>query len=132
MRSTRRTEESGAIAIISALLAVVIFGMAAFVVDFGIAYNSKRQLQTAADAGALAAAQVYKSQTGVPCATLLGNLTLKAQAQAAADKWAELNRPAKEGTAITLRLLREWTHGHRRHGRLTRQRCLPACWGRRG
>jgi Flp pilus assembly protein TadG len=51
------TRDDGAIAVLVALLATVLFVMAAFAVDFGNAYSVKRQLSVAADASALAAAQ---------------------------------------------------------------------------
>jgi hypothetical protein len=50
-------EENGAVMVIVAFALIVIFGFAAFAVDFGLAYNSKANLQTAADAAALAGAQ---------------------------------------------------------------------------
>ena len=96
----RRRDERGAIALLAAFLATGLCIVAAFTVDFGIAYVSKQQLQEGADAGALAAAQVYKGQTGVPCATLAADSSLEAQAQDAADSWAEQNRPDKRGGTI--------------------------------
>lgn len=50
-------EDSGAIAVLFALSLVVLIGLAALAVDVGYWYASKRQLQTAADAAALAGAQ---------------------------------------------------------------------------
>jgi hypothetical protein len=47
-----------------ALLLVPLIVVAAFAVDFGAAYLNKRQLSTAADAAALAAARYYAAQTG--------------------------------------------------------------------
>lgn len=99
---SRRRDESGAIALLAAFLATALCVVAAFTVDFGIAYVSKQQLQEGADAGALAAAQVYKGKTGVPCATLAADSTLKAEAQSAADAWAEQNRPGKRGGTIAV------------------------------
>jgi hypothetical protein len=52
----RAEGETGAVAILIALLLVVLLGVAALVVDLGMLYHSKRQLQTAADAAAIAAA----------------------------------------------------------------------------
>jgi hypothetical protein len=52
-----RRDDSGAIAIIVALFAVVLFGFAALVVDVGNAADVKAQASTAADAGALAGAR---------------------------------------------------------------------------
>ena len=100
-RSRAEGDEQGAIALMAAMLCVVLFAVAAIAVDLGMAYVSKRQLQTAADAGVLAATQVYKGQNG-SCATLLTNSTLRQQAQQAADQWAEANRPGKVGTPIVL------------------------------
>jgi len=46
--------DTGAVALIAAVLAVVLVGSAALVVDMGALYSSRRQLQTTADAAALA------------------------------------------------------------------------------
>ena len=48
--------EAGAVAIIVAFGLVAFLGLAALVVDLGLVYHTKRELQTAADAGALAGA----------------------------------------------------------------------------
>lgn len=48
--------ETGAIAIIVALFLVALLVVAALVIDLGLLYQTKRELQTAADAGALAGA----------------------------------------------------------------------------
>ncbi len=50
-------KEDGAITIIVAILLVVIIGFSALVIDIGHLYQVRRQLQSAADAAALAAAQ---------------------------------------------------------------------------
>ena len=50
-----RDEETGAIAVIVAISAVMIFILAALVVDLGLARDTKRQAQNGADAAALAA-----------------------------------------------------------------------------
>jgi Flp pilus assembly protein TadG len=55
-----RRDERGAIVIMMAASVVMLCICGALVVDFGMAYVNKRQAQTAADAGALAAANVYK------------------------------------------------------------------------
>lgn len=57
-------EESGAVAVIMAVSLVVIFGMGALVVDVGNLYWERRQLQTGAEAAALAAAQDYAEGNG--------------------------------------------------------------------
>jgi hypothetical protein len=51
--------ERGAVAVIIAICAVVILGFAAFAVDLGDAWQTRRRLITATDAAALAAAQKY-------------------------------------------------------------------------
>lgn len=62
-------EEDGAVAVIVALMLVVLMGIGAFVLDVGNLYWERRQLQNAADAGALAAAQDLAS--GQPEGTAL-------------------------------------------------------------
>lgn len=53
----RLTGEDGAVAVLVALLAVVLFGFGALVVDVGALYFERRQLQVGADAASLAIAQ---------------------------------------------------------------------------
>ncbi len=52
-----REEQSGAIAIIIAIMISVLIGFTAIAVDVGYLYEVRRQLQSAADAAALAGAQ---------------------------------------------------------------------------
>ena len=56
LRLDQDPHDRGAVAVIVALMAVVLVGMAAFAVDFGVAYANKTSLQKAADAAALGAA----------------------------------------------------------------------------
>lgn len=98
-RAAQPDGQRGSIAIMTAVSVGALCVIAAFALDFGMAYNSKQRLQIASDAGALAAVQVYKGQTGA-CSTFVDDAGLKAAAQAAADRWAELNRPGAVGTAI--------------------------------
>lgn len=76
---SRPGDEQGAVAIVVAILLVVLLGISAFAMDFGLAYTYKRQLQTAADAAALAAASIYAEQPG-DCLTLRGDSSLEAMA----------------------------------------------------
>jgi len=101
VRQIARSGEDGAVALLAALLSSLLLVVAAFTLDFGLAYTSKQQLQAATDAGALAAAQVYKGRTG-PCAVLAVDPILKTQAQAAADSWAVQNRADTVGEPITV------------------------------
>jgi Flp pilus assembly protein TadG len=65
-------DERGAIALIVGLLSIVLLGISAFTVDFGMAYTTKRQLSTAADAASLAADKYYKDHYQGLC-TVPGN-----------------------------------------------------------
>lgn len=56
MRAGRARDESGAIAVLVALVSASLFMVAALVVDLGLARDTRRQSQNAADASALAAA----------------------------------------------------------------------------
>ncbi|HSN05775.1 MAG TPA: pilus assembly protein TadG-related protein, partial [Candidatus Angelobacter sp.] len=56
MKVGRDRGDRGAVAILVAIMAVLLVGMAAFAVDFGMAYANKTSLQKAADAAALAVA----------------------------------------------------------------------------
>ena len=53
----RLRDDSGAVAVIVAILVIALLGLAALAVDLGYFYNVRRALQAAADAGALAGAQ---------------------------------------------------------------------------
>jgi len=66
-RATADCDE-GAVAILVALLATVLLGMAAFAIDIGNAYAVKRQLSVAADSAALDGARAAAAATvnGVP------------------------------------------------------------------
>jgi Flp pilus assembly protein TadG len=84
---TRRTrDESGAVAVLVALLLIALMGLSAFTADLGVAYVNKRQLQTAADAGALGAAVVFAQGTSTSggCAGMLASRSGVAQTEAVA------------------------------------------------
>jgi len=68
-RSSRSArDESGAIAVIVALVSIVLFAGAAFAIDAGNVWQTRRQMVTASDASALAAAGRY-AEGGDGCAT---------------------------------------------------------------
>ncbi len=54
--SRKWRDDAGAVAVMTAVLAVVMLSLAALVVDLGMARDSRRQAQNTADAAALAAA----------------------------------------------------------------------------
>lgn len=96
---SRGRSEDGVVAILVVVVAVVLLTVSAFVADLGVAYTSKRQLQTAADAGALAAAKRFAEEPGT-CAQLKANFT--DEAEGAAEDVASANRDAQvnEGFAV--------------------------------
>ncbi len=61
---TRRQEDRGAVAVLVAVLVTVLFIVAAMVVDLGLARDTKRQSQNAADASALAAGNKLYTDAG--------------------------------------------------------------------
>lgn len=99
-RQRHARSERGATAITAGILAAVLVGMAAFVVDFGMAYVSKRQLQTAADAAALAAASTFADKAGT-CTTLTASSPYKSAATTTAQSYVTQNRPGASMDSIT-------------------------------
>lgn len=79
-----KRDESGATAVLVALLATAMVGMLVFTADFGLAYANKRAAQTAADASALGAAGVFAQQPKRDCEEILLSGLAAAQAEAAA------------------------------------------------
>jgi Flp pilus assembly protein TadG len=57
VRRRRRGDERGAVLVVVCLLLVVLLAIAGLAVDFGYAYEQRRQVQNSADAAALGAAQ---------------------------------------------------------------------------
>lgn len=60
---SRIRQDAGAVAVLTAVLSVMLFGIAALVVDLGIARDNRRQAQNTADAAALAAANALYATT---------------------------------------------------------------------
>lgn len=73
MQRLNRHSDDGAVAILVALLAVVLFGMGALAIDVGAMYAERRQLQNGADAAALAIAM--EASKGRPCTDVLNTAT---------------------------------------------------------
>ncbi|MCZ3387875.1 MAG: pilus assembly protein TadG-related protein [Actinomycetia bacterium] len=80
--TTGHQRDQGAIAIVVAICAVLLFGMAAFAVDFGNVFANKRQLSVAADASALAAARAVNAK--IPVGGSCNPASLQATADSAA------------------------------------------------
>lgn len=92
-RVVRRSgqQEAGAVAVTVAILSVVLVGMGAFTIDFGMSYAGTRQLQTSSDAAALAAANYLKVQPGT-CATIVADSVGTAEATDVANRIMLANR----------------------------------------
>lgn len=70
MKRQEGHRDEGAITIIVALSMVGLIIVAGFVTDFGLAYYTKRQLQTGADSAVLGAGQYYATRSAADCAGL--------------------------------------------------------------
>src|SRR5215470_4428403 len=64
---TRFAQERGAVAVMVAILSTVLFGFAAFAIDLGNSWQTRRHLITASDAGALAAAKDLATGVTTDC-----------------------------------------------------------------
>jgi hypothetical protein len=79
-RLSRRSEEDGAVAVLVAMTTVVLFAIAALVVDLGMARDARWQAQNAADAASLAAANsLYLSGAANPTAAIEAAMAYTAQ-----------------------------------------------------
>jgi Flp pilus assembly protein TadG len=83
MRWVKGRREDGVAAVLFAVVATVMFGMGALVIDAGALYQERRELQTGADAAALALAQIC-AKAPTPC-------TNGPELNAKAAVYAELN-----------------------------------------
>lgn len=107
--------DEGAVAIVVAIMLIVLLGISAFAVDFGLAYTNGRQLQTAADAAALAAARSFSDES-VSCASAVASdddepvvtggtksyATMESEAHTAATNLMDANlEPANEVAGST-------------------------------
>jgi hypothetical protein len=96
---SRARDESGAVAVLVAALSLVLFGIAALVVDLGLARDVRRQAQNAADSAALAAANnLYLNGVANPAAAVTAAKQYAAENFGTADAdWAgctDTARPA--------------------------------------
>ncbi len=87
--------ENGVTAVLFAVVATAMFGMGALVIDAGALYQERRELQTGADAGALALAQICAKATP-PC---VNGPWLDAEAKRYAD-WNVADRNASATATI--------------------------------
>ncbi len=109
-RRIQQRDERGAVAIIVGLLTIVLLGISAFTVDFGMAYSTKRQLSSASDAASLAADAIYKTEYKGLCTVpgndpnnpVAANANVRADAEAAADSLFLQNDPKGATTDGTI------------------------------
>ena len=94
LRRSLLLDEGGAVAVLVALMLVVLVGFAAIVIDIGHLYENRRQMQSAADAAALAGA--HELIVGADQATVLNT----------ANEYAHRNDiPVHVGTSSELEML---------------------------
>lgn len=84
-------DEQGMTLVLVGFLSIALLVISAFTIDLGQAYVSKRNLQKAADAGALAAAQALTQFKGT-CNNVISNSTALTAAHLAAEAHREPNR----------------------------------------
>jgi hypothetical protein len=86
LRGVARRDESGVVALLVGLLSIVLFGLAAVVIDLGHARDVRRETANAADAAALAAGNAMWLRSSTP---LFDN------AVSAAQSYASVNFPGQ-------------------------------------
>src|SRR5581483_1681836 len=89
----------GAVVPLAALLMVVLLGMVSFVVDIGYITKSQQELQTAADAAALAGTMQLMSRSALSGSSYNAS-SVTSSARTAATNCAALNKSA--GVSVTL------------------------------
>ncbi len=91
--SAERGDEDGAVAVVVAILLIVLLGISAFAVDFGLSYTSSQALQSASDGASLAAASSYGDEQ-VSCVG--GTLAVTGGARSLADMESDASDDAVE------------------------------------
>jgi Flp pilus assembly protein TadG len=99
-----RHSDTGATALLVALCLLLLMGMAAISVDIGAAFDDRRQQQSAADVGALAAVQYANTNYGTPSPCTVGTLL-----QIAACRGGVEAMPVIAGTLNSRFTAADWT-----------------------
>lgn len=102
-----RSDETGAAAVLVALMGVVLLGFAALAIDYGAAQAQRAQLQNAADAVAFAIAGDCAAGNATGCAATGPGLDLGA-ANGAGTTAAALDPTARTVTATTTSIVTHW------------------------
>lgn len=97
LMTTRERDDNGATAVLVGILALFLVGLSAFTIDAGSAFVSNRNLQRAADAGALAGAQALTQFPG-SCESVAGSTAARTAAHDAAVLRAQENYPDESWT----------------------------------
>ncbi len=98
--SGRFQHDDGAVAVTVAILAIVLIGLAAFTLDFGMAYAQRRALSTGADSAALAIVrQSYDKVIKDPSLTC-NQLKTSGEAAASVTALTQINANAPYGDAL--------------------------------
>lgn len=102
----RGTRDEGAVAVLVATFCVLLFGLAAIVIDLGYARDLDRQAQNAADAAALAAAERLSRapNPASPTAAEINQARGLAFQYLSANGWPELGNVAFDTSARTVRV----------------------------
>ena len=85
MRVTRRKDERGAVAVIAAILALLLFAFSAYALDSGNLWQTRRNMVTASDAAALGAAEHYALGTDGCAASVASSLLTANRSDAQLD-----------------------------------------------
>lgn len=78
LRKLIKSENGAAVPFIVLILVLGLFGFVTLVVDVGFMYNTRKEMVTAADAGALAGAIQMEKSLGLTDATAIQNIKIKA------------------------------------------------------
>lgn len=89
-------DERGATAVVVVFLSIVLIGISGITIDLGAAYVSKRNLQKATDAGALAAAQLLTDYEGT-CPVVRAQALADGRAEAEANRIGQRNYDERRG-----------------------------------
>jgi hypothetical protein len=85
VRVTRRKDERGAVAVIAAILALLLFAFSAYALDSGNLWQTRRNMVTASDAAALGAAEHYALGTDGCAASVASSLLTANRSDAQLD-----------------------------------------------
>lgn len=102
MRVAAARDERGAVAVIVAICAVVLFGFGAYAIDAGNLWQTRRNMVTATDASALAAASDYAVGSD-GCSSTAASTLAANRADAAVDTCASGTGSAPDSGHVTVR-----------------------------